>query len=97
MRLQLLVMVGQYRGVEGESDVVQADLAAGARGLAFARRLLGKRAGVDERDAVMLVVIADEGDELVLVEQLGAEHLAVPLDHLVPAVGLQHQMRQLFR
>ena len=75
--------------------MVQTDLAAGARGLALGRRLVGERAGIDEGDPVMLVVIADKGDELVFVEQLGAEHRAIPLDHLGPAIGLQHQMRKL--
>jgi hypothetical protein len=90
-------MVGQHLGLEGEGDVMQAHLAAGARGLALRRRLVGERAGIDEGDAMMLVVIADEGDELVLVEQLGAEHRAVPFDHLVAPVGLQHEVGELFR
>ena len=90
-------MVGQLFGLEGEGDVVQADLAAGAGGFAFGRRFLGERAGVDKRDPVMLVVKADKRDELVLVQQLGAQHRAIPLDHLVAPVGLQHQMRKLFR
>src|ERR1700722_1950854 len=94
---QLLVMVGQHFGIEGEGDVVEADLAAGARRLAFGRRLFGKRAGVDKGDAVVLVVIADEGDELVLVEQFGAEHRAVPSYHLLAPIGLQHEMRKLLR
>jgi len=33
--LQLLVVVGQRLGIEGEGDMVEADFAAGARGLAF--------------------------------------------------------------
>ncbi len=77
LALQLDVMVGERLGVgEGERDVVQPDLAAGARGLAFGRGLVGERTGVDKGDAVVLVVIADKGDELVFVEQFGAEHRA---------------------
>src|SRR3984957_16906845 len=95
--LQLFVMVGQILGVEGEGDGGEADLAAGARGLTFRGRLVGERAGVDKGDAVVLVVIADEGDELVLVEQFGAEHRAVPSYHLLAPIGLQHEMRKLLR
>ena len=96
--LQMQVLFGQIvEAAHRKGDVVQADLAAGPGGLALARLLFGERAGVDEGDPVMLVVIADEGDELVFVEQLSPEHGAVPLDHLGPAVGLQNQMRQLLR
>ncbi len=74
---------------------MEADLAAGARSLALGGRLVGERAGIDERDPVVLVVIADKGDELVFVEQFGAEDGAIPLDHRRTTVGLQHQMREL--
>ena len=93
---QIDVLVGQLvERAHREGDVVQAALAAGARRLALGRGLVGERPGIDKRDAVVLVVIADERDLLVLVQQLRPEHLAVPLDHRLAPVGLQHEMRQL--
>jgi hypothetical protein len=74
LSFQLIVMVGQIFGIESEGDVMQADLGASAGGLALSRRLVGERAGIEEGDAVMLVVIADERDEFVRGEQLGAEN-----------------------
>jgi hypothetical protein len=44
---------------------------------------------------MMLVVITDERDALGFVKYLGAEHRAVPIDHLAPAIGLQNDVRQL--
>jgi hypothetical protein len=76
--------------------VVQPHFAASPRGLALARRLVGERSRIDEGDPVMLVIVADERDLLVLVQQLRPEHGAVPLDHRFAAIGLQHEMRQLF-
>ena len=76
---------------------MEPHFAAGARRLAFRRRLVGKGTGIDEGDPMMLVVVADKGDMRVLVEQLGPEDRAVPLDHLRTAIGLQHEMRQLLR
>ena len=96
--LQLQVMLGQLvEAAKGESDVVQAHFAAGPRRLALGRLLLGQRPGIDKGDPVVLVIIADEGDVLVLEQHLGSESGAIPIDHLLPPIGLQHEMRQLFR
>jgi len=40
----------------------------------------------------MLVIITDEGDALGFVKYLGAQHRAVPIDHLATAIGLQHDV-----
>ena len=91
-------MLGQLvEAAESEGDMVQSDFTAGPRRLAFGRRLVGERAGVDKGDPVVLVVIADKADVLVLEQHFGSQDGAVPLDHLVPPVGLQDEMRQLFR
>jgi hypothetical protein len=93
-RLQALVIVDQIvEAAEGEGDVMQPGFPAGLGPVGFA---LGQRPGVEKGDAVVLVVIADERDALGLVENFGAEHRAIPIDHLAPAVGLQHDMRELF-
>src|SRR3954451_4104692 len=94
--LQSQVIVDQIveTGI-GEGHVMQADFAAGPRGLALGRGFLGERTGVDERDPVMVVVIADKADEFVLVQYLGPENRAVPVAHRLAAVGLQYEVRQL--
>jgi hypothetical protein len=85
---QPLVIVDEIvEAAERERDVVKTRRV----GLAFRQR-----PGVQKGDPVMLVVIADERDAFGFVKDLGTEHRAVPLDHLAPAIGLQHDMRQLF-
>src|SRR5262249_24664084 len=85
-----------------ESQVVLRQLVEagkGERDVIEARRIrlaLGQRPGIEEGDPVMLVVIADERYALGLVKDFGSEQGAVPIDHLPPAIGLQHDMRQFF-
>ena len=84
-----LIIVDQVvEPAKREGDVIQARRV---------RLPLRQRPGIEEGDPVMLVVITDERDALGFVKYLGAEHRAVPIDHLAPAIGLQHDMRQLFR
>ena len=54
--------------------MVQAGFLAGAEiaALAFARLARCKAAGIEEGDAMVLVVIADERDEVVLMNDFGA-------------------------
>jgi hypothetical protein len=76
------------------------ETAKGERDMIEARRVrlpLRQRPGIEEGDPVMLVVITDERDALGLVKYLGAEDRAVPIDHLAPAIGLQHDVRELCR
>ena len=43
------------------------------------------------------VVVADERDEIVLVNDFGAENLAIPLAQLARLIGLQYDVRKLDR
>ena len=96
--LQMDVLVGEVvERAHREGYMVQPDFAAGLRGFALLRLLVGERAGIDKGDPVVLVVIADKRDLLVLVQQLRAEHGAVPVDHPLAPVRLQYEMRQLLR
>ena len=92
------VVVEQFlQRAERERDVVEpgglgrlhAQLAPGG---GVAR---GQRAEVDEGDAVVLVVIGHEGEMGVLVDDVTAEHRAVPVTHLRQAVGLEHDVGEL--
>ena len=69
------------KALEGKGHVVQAGSLAGAEiaALAFARLARCKAAGIKEGDAMVLVVIADERDEVVLMNDFGAQNLAIPL------------------
>jgi hypothetical protein len=46
---------------------------------------------------MVLAVIADERDEIVLVNDFGAENLAIPLAQLARLIGLQNDVRKLDR
>ena len=81
---QPLIIVDQIvEAAKGERDVVQAGRV---------RLPLGERPGIEKGHPVMLVVIADERDALGLEQHFGSEHGAVPIDHLAPAIGLQHDV-----
>src|SRR5690242_4126314 len=83
--LQPLISVDQLvEAAKGEGDMIETRRV---------RLSLRQRPGIEEGDAVMLVVITDERDALGFVKYLGAEHPAVPIDHLAPAIGLQHDVR----
>jgi hypothetical protein len=77
--------------------VVQAGFLTGAEiaALAFARLTPCELARIEESDAMVLVVIADERDEVVLVDDLGAQNLAIPFAQLARFVGLQNDVREL--
>jgi hypothetical protein len=79
--------------------VVQAGFLAGAEiaALAFARLARCEFARIEESDAMVLVVIADERDEIVLMDDFGAENLAILLAQLARLVGLQNDVRKLDR
>jgi predicted nucleic acid-binding protein len=85
--------------LEGEGHMVQPGFLAGAEiaAVALARLARRQRARVEEGDAVVLVVIADERDEFVLVDDLGAQHLAVPFAQFARFVGLENNVRKLDR
>src|SRR5207244_2892884 len=65
--------------------------------VALARLARSQRARVEEGDAVVLFVIADERDEFVLVDDFGAQDLAIPFAQLARPVGLQNDVRELGR
>ena len=69
------------KALEGKGHVVQAGSVAGAEiaALAFARLARCEAAGIEEGDAMVLVDIADERDEVVLMNDFGAQNLAIPL------------------
>ena len=69
------------KALEGKGHVVQAGSLAGSEiaALAFARLARCEAAGIEEGDAMVLVVIADERDEVVLMNDFGAQNLAIPL------------------
>src|SRR5215469_10641336 len=56
-----------------------------------------ERPRIEKGHPVVFVIITDERDALGLVKYLGAEHCAVPIDHLAPAIGLQNDVRQFCR
>src|SRR5215471_16057387 len=53
------------------------------------------RPEVSEGDAMVLVVVCDEGEMLVLVDDTGAQDRTVPVAHLGHAVGLVDDVSQL--
>jgi len=78
---------------------VQPGFLAGAEIAAVALARLTRRqgAGIEEGDAVVFVVIADERNEFVLVYDFRAQDLAVPFAQFARLVGLQHDVRKLDR
>lgn len=87
--LEPQVILGQFVETgKGEGDMVQAGRP---------RIVRRQRPGIDKDDAMMLLIVADEGDVLVLVQNLGSEGRAVLIDHFAPAIGLQHDMGQFGR
>ena len=74
--------------------MVQPGFLAGAEiaDVALARLAGRQRAGVEEGDTMVLVVIADERDEVVLMNDFGGQNLAIPLAYLpirLEQVGLR--------
>ena len=87
------------KALERKRHVVQAGFPTGAEIVApaFARLARFERARIEESDAMVLVVIADERDEVVLVDDLGAQNLAIPFAQLARFVGLENDVRELDR
>jgi hypothetical protein len=46
---------------------------------------------------VMLIVIGHKRDEVILIQDLRAQHGLVPFDHLLEVTGPQHCMSELLR
>jgi len=73
-------------GIAGAAEILRrANFDVGALKVDWALR-------VDTLTAVMLVVVADEGDVIILVLQLGVQHRAVPVDQRRAVRGAQHEM-----
>ena len=77
---QQLAEIGEGVGDMGEAPAV-------------VRRLL-QAGDLHEGDAVMLIVVGDEGDVLVLEHQAGVEHGHVPLLQRLAVGGAQHEVRE---
>ncbi len=57
-------------------------------------RALGQAGHGENRDAMVLVVVCQEGDHVVRVGDIGLEHRPVPVDHRLELVGAQDRVRE---
>jgi hypothetical protein len=94
-----IVVEQLVEALEGKGHVVQAGFLPGAEIAAVALARLARRqhAGIEESDAMVLVVIADERDEVILVDDFGIQNRAVPFAQFARFVGLENDVRELYR
>src|SRR5262245_15804001 len=85
--------VGVHQFVDVAPGVTEV-IEAGCRRRLFVR-VIFCRAEVDESEAVVLVVIGQEGQSVVAVLYARLENPCVPVDHLLETVGVQGDVSEL--
>jgi hypothetical protein len=78
-----------------ECDMIEARLACAT--MPVGCRARGEGPGVNESDAMVLVVVADEADMGGLLYDFSAQNFAIPVAHLGQAVCVENDVRHLAR
>jgi hypothetical protein len=82
----------------GRQQLAEIAIAIGDMVSAGALRIARRQSGdMDQREAVVLVVIGQEAQPLVAEHDAGGEHGLVPLRHLVELAGAQYEMGEFCR